>query len=180
MSLCQIQVNYLLTELKIMAMSTLTLQNVFMDSLVKTTGTTLTNSLLDGWDIALEILLIVMALDYLTGVVAAFRTKTVSSSAGYSGLVKKASIFIIVILAAQMDRVIGNDNHIFRNCTALFFTANDAISILENAGKMGMKLPAFLKNALVKLQQQNEKALTVLLKHTSTFGVFDVRKDIIE
>ena len=42
-----------------------------MDSLVKTTGTTLTNSLLDGWDIALEILLIVMALDYLTGVVAA-------------------------------------------------------------------------------------------------------------
>ena len=128
-----------------------------MDSLVKSTGTTLTNSLLDGWDIALEILLIVMALDYLTGVVAAFRTKTVSSSAGYSGLVKKASIFIIVILAAQMDRVIGNDNHIFRNCTALFFTANDAISILENAGKMGMKLPAFLKNALVKLQQQNEK-----------------------
>ena len=86
-----------------------------MDSLVKTTGTTLTNSLLDGWDIALEILLIVMALDYLTGVVAAFKTKTVSSSAGYSGLVKKASIFIIVILAAQMDRVIGNDNHISVN-----------------------------------------------------------------
>lgn len=128
-----------------------------MDSLVKTTGTTLINSLLDGWDMALEILLIVMALDYLTGVVAAFKTKTVSSSAGYSGLVKKASIFIIVILAAQMDRVIGNDNHIFRNCTALFFTANDAISILENAGKMGMRLPAFLKNALVKLQQQNEQ-----------------------
>ena len=128
-----------------------------MESLVKTTGTTLTNSLFDGWDIALEILLIVMALDYLTGVVAAFKTKTVSSSAGYSGLVKKASIFIIVILAAQMDRVIGNDNHIFRNCTALFFTANDAISILENAGKMGMTLPAFLKKSLVKLQQQNEQ-----------------------
>lgn len=127
-----------------------------MESLVTTTGTALTNSLLDGWDMALEILLIVMALDYLTGVVAAFKTKTVSSSAGYSGLVKKASIFIIVILAAQMDRVIGNNNHIFRNCSALFFTANDAISILENAGKMGMRLPAFLKSALVKLQQQNE------------------------
>lgn len=128
-----------------------------MESLVQTTGTVLTNSLLDGWDMALEILLIVMILDYLTGVVAAFKTRTVSSSAGYSGLVKKASIFIIVILAAQMDRVIGNNNHIFRNCTALFFTANDAISILENAGKTGMKLPAFLKNALIKLQQQNEQ-----------------------
>lgn len=129
-----------------------------MESLAQSAGTTITNSLLDGWDIALEILLIVMVLDYLTGVVAAFKTKTVSSSAGYSGLVKKASIFIIVILAAQMDRVIGNDNHIFRNCTALFFTVNDAISILENAGRMGMILPTFLQNALVKLQHQNEQA----------------------
>lgn len=131
-----------------------------MESMVMTASTTLTDSLLDGWDVALEILLIVLVLDYLTGVAAAFKMKTVSSSAGYSGLVKKASIFIIVILAAQMDRIIGNENHIFRNCTALFFTANDAISILENAGKMGMKLPSFLKKALVKLQQQNEDVAT--------------------
>lgn len=126
-----------------------------MDYATTEAGFTLTNSLLDGWDVALEILLIVLALDYLTGVVAAFKTKTLSSSTGYSGLVKKASIFIIVILAAQMDRMIGNTNHIFRNCTAMFFTANDAISILENAGRMGMRLPAFLKSALVKLQKQN-------------------------
>lgn len=128
-----------------------------MDYATTEAGFTLTNSLLDGWDVALEILLIVLALDYLTGVVAAFKTKTLSSSTGYSGLVKKASIFIIVILAAQMDRMIGNTNHIFRNCTALFFTANDAISILENAGRMGMRLPAFLKSALVKLQMQNTR-----------------------
>ncbi len=126
-----------------------------MDYATTEAGFTLTNSLLDGWDVALEILLIVLALDYLTGVVAAFKTKTVSSSTGYSGLVKKASIFIIVILAAQMDRMIGNTNHIFRNCTAMFFAANDAISILENAGRMGMRLPAFLKSALVKLKKQN-------------------------
>ena len=128
-----------------------------MDYATTEAGFTLTNSLLDGWDVALEILLIVLALDYLTGVVAAFKTKTLSSSTGYSGLVKKASIFIIVILAAQMDRMIGNTNHIFRNCTAMFFTANDAISILENAGRMGMRLPAFLKSALVKLQKQNTR-----------------------
>lgn len=97
---------------------------------------TLINSLLGGWDVALEILLIVLVLDYFTGVVAAFKLKTASSSTGYSGRVKKASIFIIVTLAAQMDRMIGNTNHIFRNCTAMFFTANDAISILENAGRM--------------------------------------------
>ena len=68
----------------------------------------------------LEILLIVMALDYITGVVSAFKQKSVSSNKGYMGLVKKGGIFVIIILAAQMDRMTGNDNHIFRNCTALF------------------------------------------------------------
>ena len=109
-----------------------------------------------GWDMSLQILLVVIGLDYLTGVACAFKNKAVSSSIGYKGLVKKAMIFIIVILAAQMDRMVGIDNHLFRNCTAYFFTVNDALSILENAGKMGMKLPAFLKAALVKLQQQTE------------------------
>lgn len=63
------------------------------------------DALLDGWDRALEILLIIMAFDYLTGVVAAYKTKTMSSSTGYYGLIKKASIFIVVILAAQIDRI---------------------------------------------------------------------------
>ncbi len=127
-----------------------------MKEFIEAVGSSMVNTLLDGWDRSLEILLIVMVLDYLTGVVAAYRTKTVSSSVGYYGLVKKASIFLVVILAAQLDRIIGGENHMFRNCTAFSFTANDAISILENAGKMGMKLPAFLKSALVKLKQQNE------------------------
>ena len=112
--------------------------------------------LIGGWDMSLQILLIVIGLDYLTGLANAFKNKEVSSSIGYKGLIKKATIFIVVILAAQIDRMVGIDNHLFRNCTAYFFTVNDALSILENAGKMGMKLPAFLKAALVKLQQQTE------------------------
>jgi len=127
-----------------------------VETIISNAGAYLVNALLDGWDVALEILLIVMFLDYLTGVVAAFKSKIVSSSVGYSGLVKKACIFIIIILAALMDRIISNENHIFRNCTALSFTVNDAISVLENVGRVGMKLPAFLKDALIKIQQQNE------------------------
>lgn len=88
------------------------------------------STLIGGWDMILEILLIVMTLDYITGVVSAFKQKTVSSNKGYMGLVKKGGIFVIIILAAQMDRMTGNDNHIFRNCTALFFVANDALSVL--------------------------------------------------
>lgn len=114
------------------------------------------STLIGGWDMILEILLIVMTLDYITGVVSAFKQKTVSSNKGYMGLVKKGGIFVIIILAAQMDRMTGNDNHIFRNCTALFFVANDALSVLENVGELGIELPAFLRSALIKLREVHE------------------------
>lgn len=119
-------------------------------------GAAAVTTLLGGWDSALEILLIVMALDYLTGVASAFKNKTVNSSEGFTGLIKKASIFLIVILAAQIDRVTGNATSLFRNGAAFFFVANDALSILENVGEMGVKLPGFLKNALVKLRDAND------------------------
>lgn len=120
-------------------------------------GTGLLSSLLGGWDMALEILLIVMILDYITGVASAFHTKTVSSSEGYLGILKKASIFAIVILAAQLDRLTGNAHSLFRNCTAFFFVANDALSILENVGELDIPLPSFLKNALIKLRDKGDK-----------------------
>lgn len=119
-------------------------------------GTGILIGLLGGWDLALEILLIIMAIDYLTGVAGAFKTKTLSSSEGYMGIIKKAAIFAIVILAAQVDRITANSSHLFRNGTAFFFIANDALSILENVGELGIKLPSFLKNALIKLREKND------------------------
>jgi len=104
----------------------------------------------------LEILIIVMVLDYITGVASAFKTKTVNSSEGYMGIIKKASIFIIIILASQLDRMAGSNNQVFRNCTAFFFIANDSLSILENVGELGVELPTFLKNALIKFRDAND------------------------
>lgn len=72
------------------------------------------------------------------------------------GLLKKASIFVIIILAAQVDRMMGGDTQIFRNGTAFFFVANDALSVLENVGELGVALPAFLKSALIKLRDTND------------------------
>ncbi len=112
--------------------------------------------LIGGWDMSLEILLIVMMLDYLTGVASAFRNKTVNSSVGYKGLLKKSTILIVIVLAAQVDRMLGTDNHVFRNCTALSFTVNDALSVMENVGRMGIRFPKFLMAALEKLQRQIE------------------------
>lgn len=121
-------------------------------------GTKILDVLLGGWDMALEVLLIVMMFDYVTGVASAFKRKEVSSSKGYMGIIKKTSIFVIVILAAQMDRMTGGDNHLFRNGTAFFFAANDALSILENVGKLGVRMPAFLKNAFMELKEAYDES----------------------
>lgn len=120
-------------------------------------GTGIVTTLLGGWDRALEILLIFIVLDYLTGIGAAIKNKTLRSSVGFTGLLKKGSIFLIVILAAQLDRITGNAATVFRTATAFFFIANDGLSILENVGEMGVKLPSFIANALVKMRDANDK-----------------------
>ena len=121
-----------------------------------TIGTAITTTLLGGWDRALEILLIFIALDYLTGIGAAMKTKTLKSSIGFEGLMKKATIFLVVILAAQLDRITGNAAGVFRTATAFFFISNEGLSILENVGEMGVKLPAFIAGALTKLRDESD------------------------
>lgn len=118
-------------------------------------GAGIVTTLLGGWDRALEILCIFVVLDYITGITAAIKTKTLKSSVGFEGLFKKGAVFLVVILAAQLDRITGNAAGVFRTSTAFFFIANDGISILENVGEMGVKLPAFLSKALAKLRDQN-------------------------
>lgn len=119
-------------------------------------GAGIVATLLGGWDYALEILLICVILDYVTGIGAAFKTKTLKSSVGYEGLLKKGSIFLVVILAAQLDRISGNTAAIFRTSTAFFFIANEALSMLENVGEMGVKLPGFLAKALEKMRDESD------------------------
>ena len=125
-------------------------------SSVAAVGAGIASSLLGGWDKSLEILLIFIALDYLTGVAAAFKTKTLKSSTGFEGLLKKGTIFLVVILAAQLDRITGNTTGIFRTSTAFFFVANEGLSILENVAEMGVKLPKILTSALSKLGEEND------------------------
>lgn len=117
--------------------------------------TAIITSLLGGWDVALEIMLIVVVMDYVTGVTAAFITKTLKSSTGYEGIVKKGTMFLIVILAAQVDKLTNNTGNIFRTCTAFFFIANESLSIIENAQKIGIEFPTFLEKFLRRLKNAN-------------------------
>jgi toxin secretion/phage lysis holin len=106
------------------------------------------------WDINIIILLSSMALDYITGVFVGFSTATLNSTTSFKGLLKKMTILIILIVAVMLDRLISNGSWVFRTLVAYFYIANECISILENAGKLGLPLPPKLLNVLEQLKSK--------------------------
>jgi len=114
---------------------------------------TLLTSLLGDWDAAINILVIIIACDYITGVSRAFFEKKLSSEIGARGIVKKVMIFVVVILASQLDKFLPADVAIVRTATIYFYVANEGLSILENLTIMGIPLPTALKDKLMQVQK---------------------------
>ena len=113
--------------------------------------------LIGGWDKVMEILVILIVMDYLTGVGLALKEKKLNSEIGSKGLLKKAAIFIVIILAAQLDQVISNPSNLFRTAAGLFYIANEGISITENIGKIGVPLPSFIAKTLAQLKKSSDE-----------------------
>ena len=107
--------------------------------------------LLGGIDIALISLIIIMTLDYITGIMSAYYRKELSSKIGFKGILKKVFYLIIVMLSVIIDKLMGESN-IVRTFVIYYFVANDGLSILENAGELGIKLPKKLLEALEQLK----------------------------
>lgn len=112
--------------------------------------------LLGGFDKALECLIVVVVLDYITGVISAWYNKKLDSKIGIKGIVKKFTYFLLVVLSVQIDKTLGQVG-IIRNLVIYFFVANDGISILENIGKMNIPIPKKLKEALLQLSEEKEE-----------------------
>ena len=128
-----------------------------MKSLVNfITGTVLTSVLylLGGWDIALQTLLIVIVIDYVSGICKAIYNKKLNSKVGIKGIVKKFAYLLTVALAVELDQITGGTGAI-RTLVIYFFVANDGISILENLGGMGIPLPNKLTEVLEQLRDDN-------------------------
>ena len=109
---------------------------------------------LGGWDIALQILITVIILDYFTGICKAIYNKKINSSVGLKGIIKKIGYLIIVAVAVELDRITGNTGAI-RTLVIYFFVANEGISILENWGSMGLPLPQKIFDVLEQLKNDN-------------------------
>lgn len=108
----------------------------------------------DGFIIAL--LCFVIA-DYLTGVIAAFIKKEVSSKVGFNGLLKKITIFVAVAIANVIDVYVLKTNSIMRTATCLFYIANDGISIIENLSVIGVPFPAKIKKYFKQIKEDDKK-----------------------
>lgn len=122
---------------------------------ISTLATTLVY-FLGGWDVALQTLLIVIVIDYLSGICRAIYKKELNSKVGAKGIIKKVGYLLIVALAVVLDRVIG-DTGAIRTLVIYFFVANEGISILENWGDMGLPLPQKIFDVLEQLKNDNDK-----------------------
>lgn len=107
--------------------------------------------ILGGFDTCLNVLLVVVVIDYITGIAKAISFKKVNSIIGLKGILKKLGYFIIVALDVAIDKIVGSNGAI-RVVVIYFFIANEGISILENWGLMGLPLPKKLINILEQLK----------------------------
>ena len=120
-------------------------------------------SLYGGWDAALQTLIICMAVDYITGLIVAgvfhaspkTKTGTLESRAGWKGLCRKGMSLLIVLVACRLDAVMGSS--FVRDAVVIGFIANETLSIIENAGLMGVPIPKVLARAVDILKQRSEE-----------------------
>ncbi len=119
-----------------------------------------TANLLGGWDMALQTLVLFMAVDYITGLIVAgvfnksekSESGALESKAGWRGLFKKGVTLSIVLVAAQLDKMTGTE--IIRDAVIIAYVVNEAISIIENAGLMGVPIPDIIKRTLEMLKNR--------------------------
>ena len=108
---------------------------------------------LGGLDTAFKTLLILIVLDYITGLCKAIVNKKINSLIGLKGIIKKVGYLIVVALSVRLDEVVGNTGA-SRNLVIYFFVANEGISILENWGAMGLPLPKKVFEVLEQIKAE--------------------------
>lgn len=112
---------------------------------------TVLTQIFGGFDLVFKTLLVCMLFDYLTGILCAIYLKKLNSQTGFKGIIKKATILIVVALAS----VIGNYSGLYeiRNLVIGFYIANEGISILENASKTDIPIMGKLREILNQIEK---------------------------
>lgn len=112
---------------------------------------------LGGCDGLLYALLAFVVIDYITGVMCAVVDKKLSSAVGFKGIFKKVLIFAVVGIGHILDTQIIGTGSVLRTAVIFFYLSNEGVSLIENAGHLGLPIPEKLKNVLEQLHNRSEK-----------------------
>lgn len=113
-------------------------------------------ALFGKWDTILCALVILMVLDYITGIIKAVYAKRVSSEIGFKGILKKITVLTVVALANVVQVLLGGNGAI-REVVIMFYIANEGISVLENAAEILPNIPDELKNILLQIRDTDKR-----------------------
>lgn len=113
---------------------------------------------LGGMDGMIIALVIFMVLDYITGVMCAIIDHKLSSEVGFKGIFKKLVILMMVGMGNILDVNVLGEGHTIRSAVVFFYLSNEGLSILENAGYIGLPIPESLKTILAQLHHRDEKS----------------------
>lgn len=110
-----------------------------------------------GCDGLIIALVVFTAVDYATGLMCAVADKKVSSEVGFKGICRKVLIFALVGLANMLDAQVLKTGSILRTAVIFFYLSNEGISLLENAGHLGLPIPGKMMEVLEQLHARSEK-----------------------
>ena len=111
---------------------------------------------LGGYDGLLYALIVFMVVDYITGVMCAVNDKKLSSAVGFKGICRKVLILMLVGIANLLDVTIIGTGAVLRTAVIFFYLSNEGVSLLENAGHLGLPIPEKLKEILAQLHDRAE------------------------
>lgn len=111
--------------------------------------------LLGGTDGFLYALVAFVVVDYVTGIMVGVLEKKLSSEIGFRGIFRKVLIFVLVGISHIVDLYLFNDGSVVRTAVIFFYAANEGISIIENAAKIGLPVPKKLRDILEQLKKED-------------------------
>ena len=118
-----------------------------------------------GWHSSLSILLTLMCMDYITGIIRAWKTQSLNSTVARTGIINKFLCFIPIVLSNLVDRLLGLQGTTLTICI-MFYVFSEALSVCENLAQSGVPLPKQLLDVLEKVSGENKDI------------VIDTKKDI--
>ena len=112
---------------------------------------------LGGCDGLMYALIAFAVIDYVTGIMCAIVDKTLSSEIGFRGIFKKVLIFTLVGIGHIIDANVIGTGSVLRTAVIFFYLSNEGVSLIENAGHLGLPIPKKLKEVLEQLHDRAEK-----------------------